>query len=160
MRRASFLRALRISFSPRHSSPRSYPVLLSDLHIRRHQSIASSPSLHPGRPSSTADMPRLNPISQVSYLPIAFGMDRWIGTTAFHSRIACLPMKRNKSANISNYKQAAVDRLRSFKPPVTSYDLVPVSRRAAVLLLLYADARGDLRVVLTIRASTLSSCMS
>ncbi|OJJ60835.1 hypothetical protein ASPSYDRAFT_87410 [Aspergillus sydowii CBS 593.65] len=53
--------------------------------------------------------------------------------------------------------QAAIDRLRAFKPPATSYDLVPVSRRAAVLLLLYADARGDLRVVLTIRASTLSS---
>ncbi|KAL5339217.1 NUDIX hydrolase domain-like protein [Aspergillus crustosus] len=53
--------------------------------------------------------------------------------------------------------QNAIDRLRAFKPPPTSYDLVPLSRRAAVLLLLYADANGDLRVVLTIRASTLSS---
>ncbi|KAL4918835.1 NUDIX hydrolase domain-like protein [Aspergillus aurantiobrunneus] len=53
--------------------------------------------------------------------------------------------------------QNAINRLRAFKPPSTSYDLVPHSRRAAVLVLLYADAKGDLRVVLTIRASTLSS---
>ncbi|KAL4782056.1 NUDIX domain protein [Aspergillus varians] len=53
--------------------------------------------------------------------------------------------------------QNAINRLRAFKPPPTNYDLVPLSRRAAVLVLLYADARGDLRVVLTIRASTLSS---
>ncbi|RDW86653.1 NUDIX hydrolase [Aspergillus mulundensis] len=53
--------------------------------------------------------------------------------------------------------QEAINRLRAFNPPPTSYDLVPLSRRAAVLLLLYADANGDLRVVLTIRASTLSS---
>ncbi|KAL4901286.1 hypothetical protein BDW74DRAFT_181862 [Aspergillus multicolor] len=55
--------------------------------------------------------------------------------------------------------QEAINRLRAFKPPPTSYDLVPLSRRAAVLLLLYADANGNLRVVLTIRASTLSSSL-
>ncbi|KKK16606.1 hypothetical protein ARAM_004628 [Aspergillus rambellii] len=32
-------------------------------------------------------------------------------------------------------------------PPPTNYDLVPLSRRAAVLVLLYTDAKGDLRVV-------------
>ncbi|KAE8148673.1 NUDIX hydrolase domain-like protein [Aspergillus avenaceus] len=53
--------------------------------------------------------------------------------------------------------QNAIDRLRSFKPPPSNYDMVPLSRRAAVLLLLYADLNGDLRVVLTIRAKTLSS---
>ncbi|KAK1140531.1 8-oxo-dGTP diphosphatase [Aspergillus melleus] len=53
--------------------------------------------------------------------------------------------------------QKAIDRLRSYQPPATSYDLVPLSRRAAVLLLLYADSKGDLRVVLTMRAKTLSS---
>ncbi|KAL4882789.1 NUDIX hydrolase domain-like protein [Aspergillus karnatakaensis] len=53
--------------------------------------------------------------------------------------------------------QKAIGRLRAYKPPPTSYDLVPLSRRAAVLVLLYANAKGDLRVVLTIRASTLSS---
>ena len=34
---------------------------------------------------------------------------------------------------------------------------MPLSRRAAVLILLFADRRGDLRVVLTMRASTLKS---
>ncbi|KAL4795482.1 NUDIX hydrolase domain-like protein [Aspergillus venezuelensis] len=52
---------------------------------------------------------------------------------------------------------AAINRLKAFNPPPSSYDLVPLERRAAVLLLLYADAQGDLRVVLTVRASTLSS---
>ncbi|KAH1302356.1 hypothetical protein KXX12_005037, partial [Aspergillus fumigatus] len=51
----------------------------------------------------------------------------------------------------------AIDRLREYRPPPTNYELVPLSRRAAVLVLLYADAKGDLRVVLTIRAKTLSS---
>lgn len=54
----------------------------------------------------------------------------------------------------------AIDRLRAYVPPPTSYGDVPLTRRAAVLLLLYADRKGDLRVVLTIRAKTLSSCMS
>lgn len=34
---------------------------------------------------------------------------------------------------------------------------MPLSRRAAVLILLFADAKGDLRVVITMRAATLSS---
>ncbi|KAJ5549304.1 hypothetical protein N7513_006538 [Penicillium frequentans] len=51
----------------------------------------------------------------------------------------------------------AIHRLRNYVPPPTAYEDVPVTRRAAVLLLLYADANGDLRVVITIRAKTLSS---
>ncbi|KAL1963368.1 hypothetical protein VTN77DRAFT_8384 [Rasamsonia byssochlamydoides] len=51
----------------------------------------------------------------------------------------------------------AIARLRAYVPPPTNYDSVPLSRRAAVLVLLYADPKGDLRVVLTIRAKTLSS---
>lgn len=51
----------------------------------------------------------------------------------------------------------ALDRLRAYQPPPTQYDSAPLSRRAAVLLLLFADRRGDLRIVLTMRASTLSS---
>ncbi|KAJ5917820.1 hypothetical protein N7454_010195 [Penicillium verhagenii] len=50
----------------------------------------------------------------------------------------------------------AIHRLRNYVPPPTEYEGVPVTRRAAVLLLLYADAKGDLRVVITIRAKTLS----
>ncbi|KAJ5421793.1 hypothetical protein N7491_010238 [Penicillium cf. griseofulvum] len=41
--------------------------------------------------------------------------------------------------------------------PPTTYNLVPLSRQAAVLILLFADAKGDLKVVITIRAKTLSS---
>jgi hypothetical protein len=36
--------------------------------------------------------------------------------------------------------------------------MAPLTRRAAVLILLFADRKGDLRVVLTMRASTLKSC--
>ena len=54
--------------------------------------------------------------------------------------------------------QEAIQRLRDYVPPPTAYEDVPLTRRAAVLLLLYADAQGELRVVITIRAKTLSSC--
>lgn len=54
--------------------------------------------------------------------------------------------------------KAAVARLRSYRPPpFPLWDALPVSRRAAVLILLYADRRGDLRVVLTMRAASLRS---
>lgn len=52
----------------------------------------------------------------------------------------------------------AIARLRAYIPPPTAYTSIPLSRRAAVLILLFADRRGDLRVVLTMRASTLKSC--
>ncbi|KAK0119063.1 hypothetical protein ONS95_007925 [Cadophora gregata] len=51
---------------------------------------------------------------------------------------------------------AAIARLRAYTPPpFTTWDKLPLSRKAAVLILLFADRRGDLRVVLTMRASTL-----
>lgn len=54
--------------------------------------------------------------------------------------------------------QAAVARLRAFKPPpFPLWDRIHTSRKAAVLLLLYADRRGDLRVVITMRAASLRS---
>lgn len=54
--------------------------------------------------------------------------------------------------------QAAIARLKAFAPPpFPLWDRLPVSRRAAVLILLYADRRGDLRVVLTMRAANLRS---
>ncbi|KAL2136246.1 hypothetical protein VTI74DRAFT_4679 [Chaetomium olivicolor] len=53
---------------------------------------------------------------------------------------------------------AAIARLRAYKPPpFPLWDRLPLSRRAAVLLLLYADRRGDLRVVITMRAASLRS---
>jgi hypothetical protein len=54
--------------------------------------------------------------------------------------------------------KAAIARLRAFKPPeFTLWNKLPVTRRAAVLVLLYADRRGDLRVVLTMRSATMRS---
>ncbi|KAK0746316.1 NUDIX hydrolase domain-like protein, partial [Schizothecium vesticola] len=54
--------------------------------------------------------------------------------------------------------KAAVARLRAFKPPpFPLWDRIHTSRKAAVLLLLYADRRGDLRVVITMRAASLRS---
>ncbi|KAJ5161188.1 hypothetical protein N7492_006580 [Penicillium capsulatum] len=53
--------------------------------------------------------------------------------------------------------KAAIERLRNYVPPPTAYGDVPLTRRAAVLLLLYADPHGDLRIVITIRAKTLNA---
>ena len=54
--------------------------------------------------------------------------------------------------------KAAITRLRAYKPPpFPLWDRLPVSRRAAVLMLLYADRKGDLRVVITMRAASLRS---
>lgn len=51
----------------------------------------------------------------------------------------------------------ALQNLRAFIPPPTNYYRCPLKRRAAVLILLFADKRGDLRVVLTIRSSALKN---
>ncbi|KAK4181269.1 putative peroxisomal coenzyme A diphosphatase precursor [Triangularia setosa] len=66
--------------------------------------------------------------------------------------------KKETMAPLNAVSAAAVARLRAFKPPpFPLWDRLPVSRRAAVLLLLYADRKGDLRVVITMRAATLRS---
>ncbi|KAG9525269.1 hypothetical protein KCU93_g5997, partial [Aureobasidium melanogenum] len=58
-------------------------------------------------------------------------------------------------AALSQASAAALARLRAFKPPPSQYTKLPLSRRAAVLILLFADRRGDLRVILTIRSAKL-----
>ncbi|TVY28062.1 Peroxisomal coenzyme A diphosphatase, peroxisomal [Lachnellula hyalina] len=59
-------------------------------------------------------------------------------------------------AALTPASMAAIARLRAYNPPPFSvWDRLPLSRRAAVLVLLFADRRGDLRVVLTMRAATL-----
>ncbi|OAA54747.1 nudix domain containing protein [Niveomyces insectorum RCEF 264] len=59
-------------------------------------------------------------------------------------------------APLSARSAAAIARLRAFRPPsFPLWDRLPLSRRAAVLVLLYADRRGELRVVLTMRAASL-----
>nr|KMM69607.1 NUDIX domain-containing protein [Coccidioides posadasii RMSCC 3488] len=60
-------------------------------------------------------------------------------------------------APLSSASQKAIERLREYVPPPTNYYSVPLTRQASVLLLLFADKRGDLRVILTIRANTLKS---
>ncbi|KAF4594554.1 NUDIX domain-containing protein [Ophiocordyceps camponoti-floridani] len=53
---------------------------------------------------------------------------------------------------------AAINRLRAYRPPAFPlWDSLPPRRRAAVLLLLYGDGHGHLRVVVTMRAASLRS---
>ncbi|KAK8114423.1 NUDIX domain-containing protein [Apiospora kogelbergensis] len=59
-------------------------------------------------------------------------------------------------APLNEASAAAIARLRAYRPPLfPTWDRLPVSRRAAVLILLFADRRGDLRVVITMRAASL-----
>ncbi|KAI7540258.1 hypothetical protein KC317_g17247, partial [Hortaea werneckii] len=60
-------------------------------------------------------------------------------------------------AALSPASKRAIANLRAFKPPPTNYYKCPLTRRAAVLILLFADRAGDLRVVLTIRSSNLKN---
>ncbi|KAK4160933.1 peroxisomal peroxisomal coenzyme A diphosphatase 1 [Cladorrhinum sp. PSN259] len=64
----------------------------------------------------------------------------------------------NSVSALMQRTKAAVARLRAYKPPpFPLWDRLPVSRRAAVLLLLYADKKGDLRAVITMRAASMRS---
>ncbi|KAM0332548.1 hypothetical protein ACHAQA_002832 [Verticillium albo-atrum] len=57
---------------------------------------------------------------------------------------------------LTTQSAAAIARLRAYRPPpLPTWDRLPASRRAAVLLLLFADRRGELRVVITMRAASL-----
>ncbi|KAF7508978.1 hypothetical protein GJ744_008534 [Endocarpon pusillum] len=60
-------------------------------------------------------------------------------------------------APLSQASLQVLARLRGYVPPSTSWASMPLSRRAAVLILLFADPHGALRVVLTMRSSTLKS---
>ncbi|KAL4923815.1 NUDIX hydrolase [Aspergillus undulatus] len=104
---------------------------------------------------ANTNRPSRNPNPHLNLISIFFSAPRHrrhLSSATSGSKPSTADMPRLNPAS-----QAAINRLRSFTPPPTNYDLVPLSRRAAVLLLLYGDSNGDLRVVLTIRASTLSS---
>ncbi|OAQ72212.1 NUDIX domain-containing protein [Pochonia chlamydosporia 170] len=61
-------------------------------------------------------------------------------------------------AGLNSFSLAALNRLRAYKPPpFPIWDTLPARKRAAVLVLLYADRWGDLRVVITMRAASLRS---
>jgi hypothetical protein len=88
-------------------------------------------SSHPGTPSSTGD---------ISTCTHTYAYAQW--TVFVAARLTC--------------SKAALARLRAYKPPpFPTWDRLPVSRRAAVLILLFADRGGDLRVVITMRAASL-----
>ncbi|KAL6869941.1 8-oxo-dGTP diphosphatase [Amphichorda felina] len=71
---------------------------------------------------------------------------------------ASLYYDASSMASLSPISAAAIARLRAYKPPPFPFwDTLPVRKRAAVLILLYADRWGDLRVVITMRAASLRS---
>ncbi|RCI14621.1 hypothetical protein L249_6371 [Ophiocordyceps polyrhachis-furcata BCC 54312] len=69
---------------------------------------------------------------------------------------ASLYYEASTMAALNAASSAAINRLRSYRPPpFPLWDSLPSKKRAAVLVLLYADRRGDLRVVVTMRAASL-----
>ncbi|KAK5171970.1 8-oxo-dGTP diphosphatase [Saxophila tyrrhenica] len=60
-------------------------------------------------------------------------------------------------AYLSPASKKAIANLRAYTSPTTNWYKCPLTRRAAVLILLFADRGGDLRVVLTIRSAGLKS---
>ncbi|CAA9957525.1 NUDIX domain containing protein [Pyrenophora teres f. maculata] len=56
---------------------------------------------------------------------------------------------------LSQRSVKALDRLRAYKPPPTQWYNCPLTRRAAVLILLFPDRHGELKVVLTMRSAQL-----
>ncbi|KAH7408399.1 NUDIX hydrolase domain-like protein [Phaeosphaeria sp. MPI-PUGE-AT-0046c] len=58
---------------------------------------------------------------------------------------------------LSQSSLQALARLRAYKPPPTQWYNCPLSRRAAVLILLFPDRHGDLKVVLTMRSAALNT---
>ncbi|KAK5715797.1 8-oxo-dGTP diphosphatase [Elasticomyces elasticus] len=60
-----------------------------------------------------------------------------------------------KDPMLVHSNEKAIANLRAFASPPTNYYKCPLTRRAAVLILLFADRKGDLRVVLTIRSAGL-----
>ncbi|RDA90137.1 hypothetical protein CP533_0760 [Ophiocordyceps camponoti-saundersi (nom. inval.)] len=69
---------------------------------------------------------------------------------------ASLYYEASTMAALNAASSAAINRLRSYRPPpFPLWDALPTRKRAAVLVLLYADRMGDLRVVITMRAASL-----
>ncbi|KAI1106622.1 NUDIX hydrolase domain-like protein [Jackrogersella minutella] len=74
----------------------------------------------------------------------------------FRDDLASYYWDASTMAPLNAVSAAALARLRAYKPPpFPTWDRLPVSRRAAVLILLFADRKGDLRVVITMRAASL-----
>jgi hypothetical protein len=104
-------------------------------------------SLHHGGASSASIFENTNPHTDIEEYEITQDIEDTLETEYFDAI---------NMAPLTSASKAALSRLRAFKPPpFSTWDRLHLSRRAAVLILLYADKRGDLRVVITMRASTL-----
>ncbi|EMC95467.1 hypothetical protein BAUCODRAFT_542582 [Baudoinia panamericana UAMH 10762] len=68
-----------------------------------------------------------------------------------------MPAWRRRRHGIFITRLEALANLRAFTAQPTNYYKCPLTRRAAVLILLFADRAGDLRVVLTIRSANLKN---
>ncbi|KAK6336304.1 hypothetical protein TWF696_001866 [Orbilia brochopaga] len=74
-----------------------------------------------------------------------------VRTPPFHAAV----MTSENARDPVKEMQDAINRLRNYKPPLNQWEDIDASRRAAVLILLFPDAKGELRVVLTERSSNL-----
>ncbi|PNY27670.1 Peroxisomal coenzyme A diphosphatase 1, peroxisomal [Tolypocladium capitatum] len=88
----------------------------------------------------------------------ASAVREWEGDDEDGESQASLYYDESTMASLNPISVAAINRLRAYKPPAFPlWDALPVRKRAAVLVLLYADRWGDLRVVITMRAASLRS---
>ncbi|KKY23666.1 putative nudix domain-containing protein [Diplodia seriata] len=94
--------------------------------------------------------------SDADNIPIAASADAVLAAARRHANTTS-PVTAAAMATLTPASAAALARLRAYKPPPTQYFNVPLARRAAVLILLFADRRGDLRVVLTMRAAGMNT---
>lgn len=103
-------------------------------------------------PHSASALGEVLPLDASSY----YDADTMAGLNPFSLVRLLLPYACSVVAYM--FRQAAINRLRSYRPPTFPlWDKLPVRKRAAVLILLYADRWGDLRVVITMRAASLRS---
>ncbi|SPO00885.1 related to coenzyme A diphosphatase [Cephalotrichum gorgonifer] len=109
------------------------------------------------RPDTDSDHPSLSAVPA----PLLTEAEVQSLTAIIHDVSGSSPAETNHweletMAPLNVVSAAAIARLRAYTPPpFPLWDRLPVSRRAAVLLLLYADRQGDLRVVLTMRAANM-----
>lgn len=69
------------------------------------------------------------------------------------SQASAVPYPLQLTSSHTDRPQQALARLRAYTPPPSAYPNLPLTRRAAVLILLFPDRHGELRVVLTMRAA-------
>ncbi|TFB05768.1 Peroxisomal coenzyme A diphosphatase 1, peroxisomal [Trichoderma ghanense] len=120
------------------------------------QASSSNPTASAPAPEPDAASPFLSEaeVAQVkSEIAEALGVD-----VAHDYTGASLYYDASTMASLNPFSLAAINRLRVYRPPpFPLWDALPVRKRAAILVLLFADRWGDLRVVITMRAASLRS---